>query len=242
MQPSDPSASGKASSTDSFTVRVRTNFAVFHLRAAVDAALRTYKAEQQSKEGKQEDQTSRPQPPSNDILMLVPVSVTMSGFSLEANVNEIIQDILDGSTDLPVTEGRKELLIDFKKDRSGNSLEKYTKVALLFDKIPDKGRSEWENAKLLVQFRNELAHFKPAWSSYSDGENDTNKNNINLLKNNNLTIHPAYERTPRFPEALMTYNNAKWSVNSVLKSSALFCNLLNIKNRYEIPNFFSNLP
>jgi hypothetical protein len=39
------------------------------------------------------------------MMRLVPISVVMAGAALEASANEIIQDILDGFTNLSLTRG-----------------------------------------------------------------------------------------------------------------------------------------
>src|SRR6516164_1124825 len=90
----------------------------------------------------------------------------MAGAALEAGANELIQDILDGSI-LSASKSRKLLLQDLKEDRSGNACEKYRRLALLFDNEPDVGNIYWNDAKLLVSFRNSFLHFKPAWD-YED--------------------------------------------------------------------------
>ena len=86
--------------TSEATARLRTNFAIHHLRAAVSAARRAYKVEQANlpvEFGSWFD----------DMMVWVPVSVTMAGAALEAGANEAIQDILDGLTTLSLNRGKK---------------------------------------------------------------------------------------------------------------------------------------
>jgi hypothetical protein len=96
------------------------------------------------------------------MMQFVPVSIIMASAALEANVNETIKDFPDDHTK-SLTIGRKYLLKDLENDRSGNSVQKYRQLAWLFDKEPDTSTTTWDNAKLLVKFRNSLMHFKPAW-------------------------------------------------------------------------------
>jgi hypothetical protein len=42
-------------------------------------------------------------------------------------------------------------------------MEKYRRLALLLDKLPDQGSAVWQNADLLIRFRNFFVHFKPSW-------------------------------------------------------------------------------
>src|SRR6266581_4070536 len=95
------------------TLSLRTNFAFNHLRAATQAARSACEVEANA--------------PAelgawfDEMILWVPVSVVMAGAALEAGANEVIQDILDGSTGLPVTDSRKVLLADLKKEQSGNA-------------------------------------------------------------------------------------------------------------------------
>jgi hypothetical protein len=70
-----------------------------------------------------------------DMMEAVPVAVVMSGASLEASANELIEDVLAGQTSLLVTSGKKQFLEELKTDRSGNSLGKYQRLAWIFDKF-----------------------------------------------------------------------------------------------------------
>jgi hypothetical protein len=94
----------------------------------------------------------------DDMMMYVPVAVVMAAAALEANSNEIIQDVLDGSTRVQLTEGRKALLKDLKDDQSGNATGKCRKLALILDTTPATGSVAWQNADLLVKFRNSFMH------------------------------------------------------------------------------------
>jgi hypothetical protein len=99
------------------------------------------------------------------MMLWVPVSVVMAGAALEAGANEVIQDILDGSTRLSLPNSRRVLLSELKKNQSGNATGRYRQVALLFEKVRDRGSSPWQNADLLVRFRNSFMHFKPSWDT-----------------------------------------------------------------------------
>jgi hypothetical protein len=140
------------------TLSLRTNFAINHLRAASEAARDAYKVEQANAKAEFG-------PWFDEMMRLVPVSVVMAAAALEANANELIQDIVDGSVHSPLPASRKELLKDLKDDHSGNAWDRYRRFALLMDKEPNTGTEPWHNARLLVKFRNEFIHFKPSWDS-----------------------------------------------------------------------------
>jgi hypothetical protein len=133
-------------STSDVTARLRTNFAIHHLRAAVSAARRAYKVEQANL-------TAEFGSWFDDMMVWVPVSVTMAGAALEASANEAIQNILDGFTGLSLTEARKALLKDLKGQQSGNATSKYRQLALLFDNVPNQQSSAWRSAQQLHAFQ-----------------------------------------------------------------------------------------
>ncbi|WP_140887077.1 hypothetical protein [Muricoccus nepalensis] len=215
----------------SATVSVRPNFALNHLRAAMRAARSAYEVEQNNV-------AAEFGPWFEDMLMLVPVSIVMAGAALEANANEIVQNILDGSTGLSVTEARKQLVIDLKEDRSGNSMDKYRRLALLFDKVPSKGEAAWQSAELLVKFRNALMHFKPAW----DHEKDVHDGKLATALRNKIPTHPAYQTSFQFPHGYMTYGCARWSVLGVLAFSKAFSALLGVNDSLGKWQLSSELP
>jgi hypothetical protein len=120
-------------------MRLKTGFAINHLQAAARAARDAYDVEQANATadfGRWFDEMMR----------LVPVSVVMAAAALEANANELIQEILDGSVHSKLPASRKELLKDLKDDHSGNAWDRYRRFALVMDKEPDKGTEPWRNA------------------------------------------------------------------------------------------------
>ena len=70
---------------------LRSNFAINHLRVAIRDACSAHAVEESN-------DTTKFGAWFDDMMMHVPVAVVMSAAALEANSNEIIQDILDKST------------------------------------------------------------------------------------------------------------------------------------------------
>lgn len=133
----------KGTATATGVMRLKTGFAINHLQAAARAARDAYDVEQANATadfGRWFDEMMR----------LVPVSVVMAAAALEANANELIQEILDGSVHSKLPASRKELLKDLKDDHSGNAWDRYRRFALVMDKEPDKGTEPWRNARLLL--------------------------------------------------------------------------------------------
>ena len=154
----------------------------FTLRGAVRAARNAYDTDQANG-------ITAIGPWFDDMLMLAPVSVVMAGAALEANANEIIRDILDGIARVSLTKCQRVLLGDLLDDRSGNAIGKYGRLSLLLDKEPKTGGHSWENANLLVKFRNSFLHFKPAW------DYETAKHYSSLVKDlkNRLSVCNFYK-------------------------------------------------
>lgn len=207
---------------DVFSMRVslRSNFATHHLRAAIQAAQNAHAVEQAT-------DTSKHGPWFDGMMLHVPVAIVMAAAALESHCNETIQDILDGSARLSLAEGHQALLRDLKSDRSGDATERYRTLALLLDKAPDPGSLTWQNARLLVRFRNAFMHFKPAW----DHETDVHDGKwIKELKPR-VPISAGYQSKFMFPYGFMTYGCAKWAVESARLFAADFSALIGVTDR-----------
>jgi hypothetical protein len=202
--------------TSKNTLSLRSNYAVIHQRAAVHAARAARSVEEANN-------TSEFGAWFDEVMIHVPVAVVMAAAALEANANEIIQDILDRSPSSP----RRTLLKDLLDKRAGGVMEKYRRLALQLDKLPDQGSSAWRNADLLVRFRNFFVHFKPAWDHPARVHEDSE-----LAKQ-------LAERIPRvssfkgrmLPYRFLNYACAKWSVVSAKTFSAEFSALIGMQDR-----------
>jgi hypothetical protein len=83
----------------------------------------------------------------------------------------------------------------------------------LADKEPDKGTTVWQDADLLVKFRNAFMHFKPAW----DHEEATRDGKLVEVLKTKIPIYRAYKSGAFiFSFGFMTYGCSKWSVASVV--------------------------
>jgi hypothetical protein len=102
----------ESADTVRIVARLRSNFAVKHLRSAVRAAQSANHVEQANTEAEFGAWF-------DELMQLVPVSIVMAGAALEASANELIQDALDGSAGLLPNKGCRQLLNDLKNERSG---------------------------------------------------------------------------------------------------------------------------
>jgi hypothetical protein len=138
---------------------VRVDFARHHLRAAAQAARITYNIEIAGN-GKTLG------PGFDEIIACVPVAILMAAAALEANSNELIQDIIDaGNKSGAIGKAKHLLLSDLKQAKTGDAVGRYRTIALHQDKVPDEGQAAWGEAALLIKFRNFFMHFKPSWAS-----------------------------------------------------------------------------
>ena len=222
---------GKLSLTGASTVlRLKTGFAFSHLQIATHSAQNAYKIEQ-AHAGEPFGEWF------SGMMRVVPVSVVMAAAALEACANELLQDILDGSTHISLTSSRRKLLTELMEDRSGNATGKFRRLALLMDKDLDTGTEPWDNAKLLVKFRNEFMHFRPSWD-----DDDIHTGGFVGEMKRKVPVVDAYKANFLFPYGFMTYGCAKWSVQTVQNFSAEFSNLLGVKDRFALQGLDFSLP
>ena len=218
---------GQASLTvmGSATVSVRSNFALHHMYAAVKAARRAHEVEVAN--------CGRAHGPwFDDMLHVVPVAIIMGSAALEAQVNEAVQDILDGYQAAQASNSQKVLLKELKDSTASNTLDKCRNVALLLGKIPDRGRREWEEASLLLTLRNRFIHFKPAW----DHEEVHDSKWVRALKQR-IPVYAPYAEAFQFPYGFITYGAAKWAVTTALDFARHAAALLGVLNRFEGQNY-----
>jgi hypothetical protein len=96
----------------------------------------------------------------------------------------------------------------------------------------------WDNASLLVQFRNKFMHFKPAW----DREKDIHDGDFVKRMKERLPTHRAFQTGFQFPFGLLTYDCSKWAVESVLAFSKYFSALIKMHDRFASKHLNYSLP
>jgi hypothetical protein len=220
----------EAKDTAKFVMRLKTGFAMNHLQVAANSARQAYEIEQANA-------NASFGPWFDGMMRLVPVSVVMAGAALEASANEVLQDILDSQPHSRLTPSREKLLMDLKKDRSGNAIEKFRRLALLMDKDPDTCTEPWHNARLLVKFRNEFMHFRPSWD-----DDDIHSGDLVGKLRKKIPVVDAYKGNFLFPYGLMSYGCAKWAVQTVLEFSSDFAKLLGVTDKFGAVTLDFKLP
>jgi hypothetical protein len=171
----------------------------------------------------------------DEMLHSVPVAIIMAAAALEAQVNEAVQDILDRRVAQQPDEAQKVLLKELRDSAAGNTIEKCRQVFLFLGTVPDTGRREWEETKLLLTLRNRFIHFRPAWDH--EGVHDSKW--VTQLKLR-VPVYPPYAERFQFPYGFITYGTAKWAITTALNFAAHVTPLLGVPNRfagqdYELP-------
>ena len=106
------------------------------------------------------------------------------------------------------------------------------------DKVPDLGTEVWNDVRLLIKFRNEFMHFRPAWDEDSIHGGDF----VTELRKKIPVVAAQYQHKFMFPYGFMTYGCAKWAVRTVLTFSSDYAALLDVKDRFALPGTNFDLP
>jgi hypothetical protein len=202
-------------------LKTRSNFATQHLRSAIQDALGAHAVEQAN-------DTSNCGPWFDDLMMHVPTSVIMSAAALEANSNEIIQDLIDRLSNNHSAATTLQGLTQLREDRSGWAMGKYEKLAGLLNKTANTSSPIWLDAVNLFRFRNSFMHFKPAWDHDADVHNSEL---VEYLKTR-LPIVAGYDSHFIFPYGFLSYRCAKWAVETARGFATDFSALIGEKDRF----------
>jgi hypothetical protein len=201
------------------TIKTLSNFARHHMHSAVNAARRAHEIEiTHSKEGHGSWY--------EEMLHLVPVAIIMADAALEAQVNEAMQDILDGKGTAQPDDAQKRCLRE-QLQKNGNAIGRCRQLLPVLGIEPSGDRSEWDEAKLLRDLRNGFIHFRPAWDH--EGVHDSDW--VKQLKLR-VPIYAPYAERFQFPYGFITYGTAKWAITTALNFAAHVTPLLGVPSRF----------
>ena len=133
---------------------------------------------------------------------------------LEASINEVYDDVADehpGYVDLLPPETKRLLAGLWDRVERWPILDKY-RAALLCSGIDtfDKGQQPYQDAKLLIDLRNQLIHARPKTQNTGDVD-DLCKRLMTRFKPSRLMINAA---NPYFPDHCLGAGCAGWAVVS----------------------------
>ncbi len=201
------------------TIDQRHNFAYQHMHSAIEFRNQTYKIEEDNKNEK-----------FGYFFELIRTYVSgcifFSVASVEANINEIICDIIENKIKLGEFEKKKIIEIN---DRE-STLKKYEIIlneVMKFELSKDK--EIYQNMKILIDVRNAFTHFKPEWES-----NQKWHDKIGRKLSGKIKMTPYIEdSSPIFPMRCMTYDFCCWSTISSYNFMKEIFSLLSIRNKFE---------
>ncbi len=203
----------------------RHNLTVQHLQAAILFYKNCYRIEQEH-EGEKFGEFF------TGIRSYVTASVILSAATLEAYVNEIFINVVEGRSKGINEKYRLEIenkWEDIKK--KDTTLEKYKKYLKYVNKTR-KNSNEYFYPSILVKIRNGLVHYVPKWDKDKTPEEEM-ESQLGHLKNI-IKFSPFIdEKAPLFPMRCMTYDLARWSIETVLDFIKWFEDTANLENKFE---------
>lgn len=134
----------------------------------------------------------------DEIRWNVTAAVIMSVAALEANLNELQDDVGMKEDDL------KSMVCKSFKGRHDFTLEHLNKPELDWSKAPA------QNVTLLIKLRNELVHPRPEWGNQQNKHKKLGKNLRDKFELSRFHGNDA----PIFPTRVMSHGCASWAVNS----------------------------
>lgn len=163
----------------------------------------------------------------DDQIACVSSTVMLSVASIEANINEHIEDADILFPELSA--GARRTFCDLVSQLP--ILEKYECV-LAIKELPsfDRGASPYQDVDLLIAIRNELVHFHPEWH---DRQNRHAKLGKRILYRFELSPFIADESAVIFPLRYIGHGCTKWAVDSALAFMEQFATLVRLPSRFE---------
>jgi hypothetical protein len=159
---------------------------------------------------------------------------------LEAAINEIFDDLTDGHSGYvdPLTNYSHQLtkLWKEKNRKRWSILDKYQDALLCSGKDAfKKGALPYQDAKILVDLRNDLTHARPQTRASSDVEQQKLRARITAKFNPNRLMEDA--ANPFFPDHYLGAGCAYWAVKTGKAFAGEFFSRLNIQPNYQKVDF-----
>jgi hypothetical protein len=185
----------------------RVNFSLYHMRTAIKLALLAKDIEEANK-GKEFGAFFE------ELMSYVTATVIIAGTGLESYINELFLN-------MPLTQTE----IFWKKMERKPTLKKYDE-ALKSRNYPILSTEKKASAETLIMVRNALVHFKPQWEDETRTHNEITRE----LRKEGVKTSPFMKGGSTFPQGFMSYDMAKWAVNTSLQFVDAFSVKANINN------------
>lgn len=210
----------------------RTKFSLIHVQAAAYYARQVGEMEQQyHQSGAADDPAERDWNITKHRFLVANTVISAAAF-LEANINELFIDIMDGGQrihDLDSEFVRKVHMVYSQDDgflRPLSPLEKY-QVALQLDGEPrfDTGRQPYQDAFDVKRLRNALMHYTPQTIPTLATSDDIEPKLARALDSKGFDLNPLVGGgNAYFPDQCFSYGCAEWAVDSSLVLTDEFFN------------------
>jgi len=230
----DVTMNDRATTTDAALVIVRPYLSTTHLHSAVRSARAARDLEESGKAFTEVFAA---------YLSAVTTSVVMAVAFLEAMINELYLDIVEGRATYtgPLTAQAKDTLASLwdtaDLDRL-SILSKYeTMLVVAADERWDRGRQPYQDAKLLVALRNVLTHFTPK-SLAGDRQYEIAEKLEHKGFPHNQLLSPGSD--PVIPTYLLSAGCAEWAKDSALALADDFSTRLKIRPVYLEDTYWAN--
>ncbi|WP_152991208.1 hypothetical protein [Frankia sp. R43] len=221
----------------SITVATRSYFSTHYLHAARQFSDQAGRAEQ----AVTESQKSRRFDPAHRGYVIG--SITASCMFLEAMINEIFLDIVDGHDKhedayvAPLADDAKRVLAWMWND--GNldqlpTLQKLDAALVANGQEPfERGRQPYQDVALVVEIRNALIHYKPQTLGGDQVHRLTKK-----LRGKSLPLNPLTSSgNPYFPDQVLGHGCTDWAWRSCKALADEFSACLGIRPNYQRVDF-----
>lgn len=149
-------------------------------------------------------------------------AITNAAAALEAMINEAFADASESEggcvQGLPI-ESRSKLAAMWAVPKTSKFaiLDKFDVAHLLITgQGLDHSHHRWRNASWVVRLRNEFVHFEPSWQQHGERSQKEQGKIERGLKGVFAENAMAGTGNPFFPDKLLGYGCAEWSVRSVL--------------------------
>lgn len=152
-------------------------------------------------------------------------AISSSVSFLEARFNELCEDPFHGRSGFP----RRSAICLRKLLQEGMDrlppLQKYQIAIYLAAKNAplEEGEEPYQSAKLLIELRNKLVHFRPEWSGV-----DTSRLETKMRGKFSLNPMVANNR-PFFPDRCLSYGSAIWSVYTAIAFASVALKKIGLK-------------
>ncbi|AUY50494.1 hypothetical protein [Streptomyces sp. CB01881] len=169
-------------------------------------------------------------------------SILASVAFLEASLNELLGSASEDNLELAGAKGglppdeRRDLTFLMKVfGRRTSLLERIELVLELLGREPfEAGTKPFQDARLVVQLRNELVHYRPEWRAGAGASQEALKGIAKGLSDRSFTENPfTSQGNPFFPDRCLGHGCAAWAWMSMLSFANAFFERVGVTPIYD---------